>query len=509
VTASASALPDDPEQLKAMLLEERAESERLRLIIKALQRHRFGRRAEGLPEDQLLLALEEAEQVEAAQHAKAEESAAGEKTARVTKRRANRGALPSHLPRIETVVDVENQTCPCCSGALHRIGEDVSERLDIVPAQVRVMVVRRPKYACRSCEEVVVQAPAPVRLIEGGLPTDAAVAHVLVSKYADHLPLYRQAQIFARQGLALDRSTLADWVGRAAFLLRPVHERLLERLKASSKLFADETTAPVLDPGRGRTKTGQLWAYARDDRPWGGTDPPGVAYVYAPDRTAERPIAHLAGFRGVLQVDGYEAYKVLAKRGEVQLAFCWSHVRRQFYELASGSAPIATEALARIAALYRIESEIRGRSAEERRAVRQDRSRPLVEAFEPWLREKLALISQKSKLAEAIRYALTRWLGLTLFLDDGRIEIDTNVVERAIRPLALNRKNALFAGSDRGAEHWAVIASLIETCKLTGVEPLGYLTDVISRILDGHPQSRINELLPWAYPTTPTLKAVA
>jgi transposase len=492
-----------------MLLEERAESERLRLIIKALQRHRFGRRAESLPEDQLLLALEEAEQAEAAQHAKAEESGAGEKTARVTKRRANRGALPSHLPRIETVMDVENQTCPCCAGALHRIGEDVSERLDVVPAQVRVVVVRRPKYACRSCEEVVVQAPAPARLIEGGLPTDAAVAHVLVSKYADHLPLYRQAQIFARQGLALDRSTLADWVGRAAFLLRPVHERLLERLKQSHQLFADETTAPVLDPGRGRTKTGQLWAYARDDRPWGGADPPGVAYVYAPDRTAERPITHLAGFRGVLQVDGYEAYKVLAKRGEVQLAFCWSHVRRPFYELASGSAPIAMEALARIAALYKIESEIRGRSAEERRAVRRDRSRPLVEAFEPWLREKLALISQKSKLAEAIRYALTRWPGLTLFLDNGRIEIDTNVVERAIRPLALNRKNALFAGSDSGAEHWAAIASLIETCKLTGVEPLGYLTDVISRIVNGHPQSRIDELLPWAYPITPTLKAVA
>ena len=492
-----------------MLLEERAESERLRLIIKALQRHRFGRRAESLPEDQLLLALEEAEQSEAAEHAKAEESLPDEKTARVSKRRANRGALPVHLPRVETVVDVDSPTCPCCSGALHRIGEDVSERLDVVPAQFRVVVVRRPKYACRSCEEVVVQAPAPARLVEGGLPTDATVAHVLVSKYADHLPLYRQAQIYARQGLVLDRSTLADWVGRAAFLLRPVHDRLLERLKQSHRLFADETTAPVLDPGRGRTKTGQLWAYARDDRPWGGTDPPGVAFVYAPDRAAKQPITHLAGFRGVLQVDGYEAYKVLAKRGEVRLAFCWSHVRRQFYELATGLAPIATEALARIAALYRIESEIRGRSAEERRAARQARSRALVYAFEPWLREKLALISQKSKLAEAIRYALSRWAGLSVFLDDGRVEIDTNVVERAIRPLALNRKNALFAGSDSGAEHWAAIASLVETCKLTGVEPLGYLTDVISRIVNGHPQSRIDDLLPWAYPSTTALKAVA
>ena len=229
----------------------------------------------------------------------------------------NRGSLPPHLPRVEVVIDVEDKTCPCCRNALHRIGEDCSERLDIILAQLRVLVVRRPKYACRACEEVVVQAPAPARLIEGGLPTEAMVVQVLVSKYADHLPLYRQAQIYARQGIMLNRSTLADWVGRAAFLLRPVYERLFMRLKSSAKLFADETTAPVLDPGRGRTKTGQLWAYARDDRPWGGRDPPGVAYVYAPDRKAERPIAHLTGFKGVLQVDGYGGYRALAERGEV------------------------------------------------------------------------------------------------------------------------------------------------------------------------------------------------
>ena len=509
MTAPVPLPPDDPETLQALLLEERAENERLRLIIRAMQRHRFGRRAESLPEDQLLLGLEEVEQVEAAGHAEAEAAAPAEKAGRIAKRRTNRGALPAHLPRVETIFDVESVACPCCSGALHRIGEDVSERLDIVPAQVRVIVIRRPKYACRSCEDVVVQAPAPARLIEGGLPTDGTVAQVIVSKYADHLPLYRQAQIYARQGVSLDRSTLADWVGRAAFLLRPVQERLLETLKRSGRLFADETTAPVLDPGRGRTKTGQLWAYARDDRPWGGGDPPGVAYVYAPDRTAERPIAHLAGFRGVLQVDGYEGYKALARRGEVQLAFCWSHARRQFYELASSAAPIATEALSRIAALYKVEAEIRGRSAEERRAVRQARSRPLIEAFEPWLREKLSLVSQKSTLAAAIRYALTRWTGLTLFLDDGRVEIDSNVVERSIRPLALTRKNALFAGSDGGGEHWAVIASLVETCKLTGVEPRAYLADVITKIVTGHPQSRIDELLPWTYPAAPALKAVA
>ena len=367
------------------------------------------------------------------------------------------------------MVDIDDHACPCCGNPLHRIGEDAGERLDIVPAQFRVLVVRRPKYACRACENVVVQAPAPARLIEGGLPTEATVAQVLVSKYADHLPLYRQAQIYARQGLNLDRSTLADWVGRAAFILRPVHERLLSALKGSAKLFADETTAPVLDPGRGRTKTGQLWAYARDDRPWGGADPPGVVYVYAPDRKADRPIAHLDGFKGVLQVDGYGGYRVLAERGNVELAFCWAHVRRRFYELAAaGPAPIASEALERIAGLYAVENGIRGRSAEERRAVRQERSRLIIDDLEPWLRTKLALISQKSKLAEAIRYALSRWEGLTRFIDDGCIEIDSNVVERAIRPIALNRKNALFAGSDGGGEHWAVIASLIETCKLIG-----------------------------------------
>ena len=409
------------------------------------------------------------------------------------------------------VVDIDDHACPCCRNALHRIGEDVGERLDIVPAQFRVLVVRRPKYACRACEDVVVQAPAPARLIEGGLPTEATVAQVLVSKYADHLPLYRQAQIYARQGIKLDRSTLADWVGRAAFLLRPVHERLLDQLKASTKLFADETTAPVLDPGRGRTKTGQLWAYARDDRPWGGTDPPGVAYVYAPDRKAERPIAHLAGFTGILQVDGYGGYRVLAERGDVQLAFCWAHVRRRFYELAArGPAPIASEALERIAALYAIENDIRGRSADERRAVRQRAAAARSSMhFEPGCEAKLALISQKTKLAEAIRYALSRWEGSARFLDDGRIEIDSNVVERAIRPIALNRKNALFAGSDGGGEHWAVIASLIETCKLSGIEPQAYLADVITRIVNGHPNSRIDDLLPWAYPAAPELKAVA
>ncbi len=507
---TADQLPDDPDALKAMVLARDVENARLIQIIKELQRHRFGRRAETLPEDQLLLGLEEAEQIEAAGEEEKNQSAPAERQAYASKRRTNRGSLPAHLQRVEMVVDIDDHACPCCSHSLHRIGEDVSERLDIVPAQLRVVVVRRPKYACRACEDVIVQAPAPARVIEGGLPTEATVAQVLVSKYADHLPLYRQAQIYARQGVNLDRSTLADWVGRAAWHLRPVHERLLGELKASPKLFADETTAPVLDPGRGRTKTGQLWAYARDDRPWEGSDPPGVAYVYAPDRKAERPIAHLAGFTGILQVDGYGGYRVLAEKSGVTLAFCWAHVRRRFFELATaGPAPIASEALRRIAELYRIEDDIRGRPANERRAARQARSGPIVADLETWLHEKLGLISQKTKLAEAIRYTLSRWVGLSRFLDDGRIEIDSNTVERSIRPIALNRKNALFAGSDGGAEHWAVIASLIETCKLNGVEPLGYLADVLSRIVNGHPNSQIDDLLPWAYIQAPELRAVA
>ena len=500
MTGLANALPEDVETLKAMLLAERARADRLAQIIKELQRHRFGRRAETLPIDQLELGLEEVQQAEAADAAEKEKADSAVRSEKARQRRANRGSLPAHLPRVEVVVDVESKACPCCSGELHRIGEDVAERLDIIPAQLRVLVTRRPKYACRACEEGVVQAPAPARLIEGGLPTEATVAHVIVGKYADHLPLYRQAQIYGRQGVQLDRSTLADWVGRAAWLLGPVHTRLLERLKASQKLFADETTAPVLDPGRGRTKTGQLWAYARDDRTWCGPEPPGVAYVYAPDRKAERPLAHLSGFHGVLQVDGYAGYRTLAQKGDVRLAFCWAHVRRRFYELAAaGPAPIASEALQRIGELYAVEHDIRGRPANERRSERQARSQPVIEALEPWLRAKLEIISQKGKLAEAIRYALSRWDGLSRFLDDGRVELDSNVVERAIRPLALNRKNALFAGSDAGGQHWAVLASLVETCKLNGVEPQAYLADVLTRLVNHHPNSRVDELLPWAY----------
>jgi transposase len=521
MSAALDELPTDPNALRALLLAERVrhadelaaargEAERLIAIIKELQRHRFGRRAERLDADQLALALEDLEQTLAATMAAAETD--GNKPARLSshKRRINRGALPPHLPREEITIDVADKSCPCCGGLKHRIGEDVSERLEMIPAQFKVLVVRRPKYACRACEGEVTQAPAPERLIENGIPTEALVAHVIVAKYADHLPLYRQAQIYARQGIALDRSTLADWVGRAAFALRPVHARLFEGLKSSTKLFADETTAPVLDPGRGCTKKGQLWAYARDERPWAGPDPPGIAYVYAPDRKHVRPAEHLAGFSGTLQVDGYGAYADLAEGGHVVLAFCWSHVRRRFYEIqAATPAPIASEALVRIGALYAIEADIRGLTADARRQVRQLRAKPIINALRPWLEAQLTTVSGKSTIAEAIRYALSRWDGLVRFLDDGRIEIDSNVVERAMRPIALGRKNHLFAGSDGGGEHWAVLASLIETCKMNDVDPEAYLHDVLMKIVNRHPMSRLDELLPFAYPQSAPQSAAA
>jgi transposase len=515
VSFAADQLPADPDALRALLMAERArhaqeiaavraeangEIERLAAIIKDLQRHRFGPRSERVDPDQLALMLEDVEQALAAAEAEVEQQSKTAAKASSRKRRANRGALPAHLPREEIVVDIVDKACPCCGGARHVIGEDVSERLDVTPARFKVLVMRRPKYACRACEGEVAQAAAPERLIEAGIPTEALVAHVIVSKYGDHQPLYRQAQIYGRQGLHLDRSTLADWVGRAAFALRPVHERLLAILKSSTKLFADETPAPVLDPGRRRIKTGQFWTYGRDDRPWAGPDPPAVVYVYAPDRKHERPVIHLAGFTGVLQVDGYGAYERLAETGAATLAFCWAHLRRAFYKIHENApAPIAAEMLVRIGALYDIEREIRGRSAEERQAVRQARARPILEAMKVWLEAKLLIVSGKATIADAIRYALSRWEGFTRYIDDGRIEIDSNSVERAMKPIALGRKNHLFAGSDGGAEHWAVLASLIETCKLNRIDPQAYLADVLSKIINRHPASRIDELLPFAY----------
>lgn len=465
--AGRETLPDDADQLKALLFETRQElsrakdaNARLWDALRQLQRAQFGRKSEKLDPDQLHLGMEDTEQAIAEAQSEAAATSATPSASRKEPRAVNRGALPTHLPREEIVIAPEHKGCPCCGGAMHVMGEDRSERLDVVPAQFKVIVTRRPKYGCRACEGAVVQAPAPARLIEGGIPTETLIAHVLVSKYADHCPLYRQTQIYARQGVELDRSTLADWVGRAAALLAPIQIRLFEILKASPKLFADETRAPVLCPGHKKVKLGQLWAYARDDRPWGGNDPPGVVYCYAPGRGVDHVKAHLEGFSGILQTDGYTAYKGLVKTREasapIVLAFCWAHLRRRFYEIATGgNAPLAEEALRRIAALYAIEERIREQSAEQRREIRQAETRPLVDALKAWLDSTLARLSGRAKLADAIRYALRHWEGLVRFIDDSRIEMDNNTVERAMRPIA--KRVSLCTPYSSVCKHWKCI----------------------------------------------------
>jgi transposase len=480
-----------------------AQNHRLQHLLHQLQRMQFGRRSEKLDADQLALAFEDVEQAVAATEAADDKKDPAAAKVRADKRRTNRGALPAHLPRVHVTIAPEDTNCPCCRSPMHAIGEDTAERLDVIPAQFRVIVTHRPKYACRACEEAVVQAPAPERLIKGGLPTEAMVASVLVAKYAWHLPLYRQAQMLAAQGLDIKRSILAFWVGYATAELKPIYLRLRELILTSAKIAVDETVVPVLDPGRGCTKKGYFWAIARDDRPWGGTDPPAIAYSYAPGRGVVHGLKLLDSYRGIVQCDGYAAYKTIADKAPgkaITLAFCWAHLRRHFFDIAKGGdAPIASEALERIAALYAIEKTIRGLRADERRAVRQDKSKPLVLALKAWLEHQLTRVSGKALIAEAIRYALHHWEGLTLFLDDGRIELDTNIVERGIRPIVLNRKNALFAGHDEGAENWACIASLIETCKLNGADPQAYFADVLTRLINLWPASLLDQLMPWVW----------
>ena len=473
---------------------------RLEKLVADFKRALFGAKSEKAAPDQYQLALEDIETSIAAMQA--EDEAIDPPKGAPKKRNTNRGALPKHLPRVEDVIKPDNTTCDC--GAVrHIIGEDVSERLDIIPAQFRVIVTRRPKYACRSCEGGILQAPAKPRLIEGGMPTEAMVASIIVAKYADHLPLYRQAQIYARQGVDIDRSTLAAWVGKAAYELTPVYNCLLANLKRCSKLFMDETTVPVLDPGRGNVKKGYFWSLARDDRPWGGDDPPGVAFTYAPGRSGKHAVEILQGFSGILQVDGYTGYNRVIdpkRKANVQLAYCWAHARRKLFELTQNSAaPIAEAGLKQIAALYRIEAQIRGLPAAERLAVRQKKSAPKVAAFKTWLEQSRSKVSAKSPTGEALKYIAKYWEGLTRYLGDGRIEMDNNTVERTIRPIALNRKNALFAGHETGAQNWAALASLIETCKLNAIEPHAWLTGTLTAIVNGHKQSDIDALLPWNY----------
>jgi transposase len=344
----------------------------------------------------------------------------------------------------------------------------------------------------------VVQAPAPERPIDGGLATEALVAHVVISKYCDHTPLFRQSQIIARQGITLDRSTLCDWVGRACWWLTPLYELMLSTVLSSPVLFADDTTLPVLDPGRGRTKTGRLWCYAVDPRPWNGAGHPAAAYVYSENRKAEHPEAHLKDFRGLLQTDGYNGFN---RANGATHALCWAHARRKFHDILASSktpVPLAEEALRRIAELYAIESNLSGRPPDVRLAVRQEHAAPLTDALHAWMTDRLERVPGRSNIAKAFRYALTHWEGLTVFLRDGRAAIDTNVVERQMRPVALGRKNALFAGSDSGGRHWAIVSTLIRTAKLNGIEPELWLTDVLERIVSGRTKRhQLSMLLPW------------
>jgi transposase len=492
-------------EARAILEDQNAElsayNARLEYLVKEFHQALYAKRSEKLNPDQLDLLFEDLEAAIAQTRAEAE-------TRDPAKRREpaqrNIGRLPEHLPQIERVIAPASTLCPCGCGEMAKIGEDRTKRLDIIPAQFRVIVTVRPKYACRTCEAGVVQALAPAHLIEGGLPTEALIAHVLVGKYADHLPLYRQAQIYARSGVDLDRSTLAGWVGKAGFHLAPLVDRLAERLKQSKTLFMDETRAPVLDPGRGRTKTGYLWALARDERGWSGADPPGVVYFYGDGRSGDFAAEFLDGFTGTLQVDGYAGYKQLTREGRdggpIVLANCWVHARRKLKEIfdASGS-PIAAEGLRQIAEIYRIEAEIRGLGPDQRLAVRQQLSAPLVAAFGVWLKEKRSRISGKSRLGEKLTYIANHWDGLQVFLTDGRVEMDSNPVENRIRPIALGRKNHLFCGHDEGGRSWARVASLIETCKLNGIDPLAYLTATLTAITNGHPASRLDELLPGPF----------
>lgn len=490
-------------ELKALILSQHAlivsrdsEIEQLKLLIAKLRRMRFGRSSEKLDRqiEQLELRLEALEANDAETVAAMPEQVASVEPVS----RAMRRPLPAHLPREVRTHLPRQKACPDCGGALRKLGEDVSEVLERIPSHFQVIRHVRVKLACACCDKIV-EAAAPSRPIERCVAGPGLLAHVLVSKYGDHLPLYRQSEIYAREGVELDRSTLADWVGRTSQLFEPLVEALRRHVMNAKKLHADDTPVPVLAPGLGKTKTGRLWTYVRDDRPAGDGTPPAVWFAYSPDRKGEHPKAHLSKFTGTLQADGYAGFDQIYEAGHIQEAACWAHVRRKFYDLyVAHKSPVAAEALERIGALYAIEKEIRGRSPEERRQIRNTRSHPLLGSLKQWLEETLVKLSKKSDTAVAVRYALGRWEALLRYSDDGRLEIDNNAAERALRAVALGRKNYLFAGSDRGGESAAAIYSLIGTAKLNGIDPEGYLRNLLSCIAD-HPINQIEQLLPWNF----------
>lgn len=488
------AAQSETQSARAALLIAQLENEQLRLQIAVLKRARFGRSSEALDGQilQLELTVEDLETSVAAIPPLAPTSTS---TMTPPAQKPVRRALPAALPREEIVHTAPCSACPDCGGALRAAGEDASEQLEWVPGRYKVIRHVRPKLACDACQTLM-QAPAPSRPIARGLAGPGLLAHVLVSKYHDHLPLYRQSRIFAREGIELDRSTLADWVGGAAQLLAPLITALGDYVFEAEKLHADDTPVPVLCPGRGTTRQGRLWTYVRDDRPAGSTDPPAVLFRYSPDRKSEHPQNHLAEFCGILQADAYAGFEPLYGEDILEAA-CWAHVRRKFYDLhVALKSPIAEGALTRIARLYAIEADIRGQSVEERATARKMRAAPELAELHTWLHTQLASIPKKGELAKAIRYALSRWTALTRYQTDGRIEIDNNAAERALRAVAIGRKNWLFAGSDDGGERAAAIYSLLGTAHLNGLNVEAYLRLVLDRLPD-HPVNRVDELLPW------------
>ncbi len=487
--------------INELLLSHTLEIESLKLQIIKLRRLQFGNRSERRERqiEQLELWVEELETAQAHRSVPAmtddAEPATVDETAPVRARKPRR-TFAEQIPRETQVIEPPHADCPQCHGELRQLGEDVSETLELEPLRFKVIRRVRPKLACASCDAIV-QAPAPSNPIERGMAGPGLLAHIVVAKYGDHLPLYRQAEIYARDGVELDRSLLASWVGGVSTLLTPLTEALRTHVVAADVVHADDTPISVLAPGRGKTKIGRLWTYVRDERPAAGANAPAVWFSYSADRKGEHPQRHLAGFHGVLQADGYAGFSKLYDGGQVLEAACWAHVRRKFVDLDEvHKSKLAAEVLNRIGTLYAIEQRLRGNLPDERRAERQRFSRPILHALHAWMQATLQTLSQKSEMAKAIRYALSRWGALCRYCDDGRIEIDNNAAERALRCVALGRKNFLFAGSDAGGDRAAALYSLIGTAKLNGYDPEAFLRYVLERIAD-LPITRITELLPW------------